>query len=457
MGDTRRSRPADPAASANALRGAVAHVIASSVPAGVRVAVALSGGRDSVALLDATLAACAAAPRDVVALHVDHRLSANANDWAAFCVRLCAKRAVPCHVQSVDVRRGPRISVEAAARTARYAALTRLAREHGAAAVLLAHHADDQAETLLLQLLRGSGPRGLAAMPAATFADGVWWLRPWLAVERARIDAYSTHRALRYVDDDSNAATRSRRNALRHAVVPALRDLAAGYPSTLVRAAELQADAAALLDDLARADACHAYDGSTLDCAALARLDERRARNLVRWFLREQRLPAPPRARLAELVDQLRRSASDAQVAVAHAGIRIAVHRGRVGIHHPPAATYCRGWNGQTTVTLPHGALILERGVGVGIAARHVTEATMSIRSGVDGERLRAAGRPHRRAVADLLRAAGVPAWERRAIPRLYCSESLAAVAGVGVAAEFAAAPGEAGFAGSWHPSTPSR
>ena len=177
MDATRRFPPADGDPLHGALPAAVARAIANALPTGGRVAVALSGGRDSVALLDATLAAATPASSGVVALHVDHGLSPNASHWAQFCRALCAERGVVCDVASVVVGREARISVEAAARTARYAALSRLARAHGVAAVLLAHHADDQAETLLLQLLRGAGPRGLAAMPAARF-DGIWWLRP---------------------------------------------------------------------------------------------------------------------------------------------------------------------------------------------------------------------------------------------------------------------------------------
>jgi tRNA(Ile)-lysidine synthase len=466
MGGSRRSPPADEAARAidpaardcaagglpSDLTAAVLASLAAALPHGGRAAVALSGGRDSVALLDAALAGAANARCDIVALHVDHGLSADARRWSQFCGELCAARGVEFGTRSVHVERGPRVSPEAAARTARYAALRELAREHAAAAVLLAHHADDQAETTLLQLFRGAGPRGLAAMPRARFDRGLWWLRPFLAIPRARLDDYAAQRGLRYVDDDSNADARFRRNALRNVVVPPLRIIAPGYPATLVRAAELQAEAATLLDDLARIDAGPGHDGTTLEVRILATLDARRARNLLRWFLREQRLPAPSSARAAEMVRQLTCAPGDARVAIVHAGTRLGVHRGRMMIHRRAEDPFVREWDGAETIVLPHGTLRFTRTHGHGIGARHLAAADVTIRSGENGERLRLAGSSARRHVTDLLREAGIPRWDRRALPRIYCDRSLAAVAPHFIDAAFAAAPDEPAFAVDWHP-----
>jgi len=468
MGDSRRFPPADvPAdapdpptptvpdtAQAHDVRAAVAAALARALPHGGRIAIGFSGGRDSAVLLDAALAVRADARCDVVALHVHHGLSAHADDWSRFCRDTCATLGVPFAMRRVCVEGGARVSIEAAARKARHAALAELAQELDASAVLLGHHADDQAETLLLQLFRGAGPRGLAAMPAAKFDRGLWWLRPLLGIPRARIDGYAGLRDVRYVDDDSNDDSRYRRNALRHRVVPLLRAVAPGYPRTLLRAAELQADAATLLDDLARIDARDACDGTTLDCAALRKLDRRRAQNLLRWFLREQGLPAPSRARLAEMLRQLAEAGRDAQVALSHAGAWLGVHRGRVTLHRSPGAAFVREWTGAATIDLPHGVLVLRPQQGAGIAARHLAGPGVTIRSGVAGERLQLAGRSTRRQVADLLRDAGIPHWDRLALPRVYCGPALAAVAPLGVDVAFAAAHDEPAFALDWHPAT---
>ena len=458
MGGSRRSPPAEPgpveSGPAGRLRSAVASALADALPDGGTVAVALSGGRDSIALLDAALASAQAARVRVVAIHVHHGLSANADRWSAFCADTCATLGIEVAIRRVQVTRRPRASTEALAREARYAALADAARRCGATAVLLAHHADDQAETLLLQLLRGAGPRGLAAMPPARSDDGILWLRPFLALPRTDIDACVTGLGLAFVEDESNAQPAHRRNALRLRVVPPLREIAPGYPRTLVRAAALQAEAALLADDLAQIDARGACDARSLDRAALAGLPARRSRNLLRWFLRERGLPAPSAARLAEMLHQLCAPGASPTLRIAHAGFEVSIHQGRIVVHEPPLPPYALELHGDA-IELPHGRLTFSAGRGEGIATRHFADSRVSIRAGIPGERLLPAGRGVRRAVADLLREAGVPHWERRALPRVYCGDRLAAVATLGVDAAFAAGPGEPGMVPDWRPAVP--
>ena len=450
MADSRRSRPADASAAGDVPR-AVAALLAKALPDGGCVAVALSGGRDSIALLDASLRVAGDLRIGIVAFHVHHGLSENAEHWAAFCANACATRGIAFARRDVVVARRPRASLEADARDARYAALAALAAEHGVDGVMLAHHADDQAETLLLQLLRGAGPRGLAAMPSIAADRGVVWLRPFLDVARASLETYVDAHALRYVDDESNADARHRRNALRQQVVPALRALAPGYPHTLVRAARLQAESARLQDELAALDARAACDGASLARSALRDLEPTRARNLLRWFLRECRLAAPSAARLDAMLAQLAHAGDDARVALVHGNAEIGVHRGRVVVHRFAPAAYLRAWSGEPEVALPHGTLAFAPALGIGIARRHLAFAPVTIRPGRRGERLRLDGRP-RRAVADLLRDAGIPAWDRIALPRVYCGDTLAAVACAGVDAAFGAAPDEPAFTLDWRP-----
>lgn len=454
MDATRRSLPADCApAAVSGLRTCVVMALRRAGLDGARIAVALSGGRDSGALLDAAAGLRGELRVALVAFHVHHGLSAHADAWAELCRANCAALGVPLDIRRLDIARKSRAGIEAAAREARYEALAELARAHAIDAVLLAHHADDQAETVLLQLLRGSGPRGLAAMPASTADCGVRWLRPLLDLPREAIDAYVEARALRYVDDDSNADPRHRRNALRATVVPALRTIAPGYPRTLVRAARLQADAAHLLDNLAAIDARDVWDGHSLERSALRALEPRRAANLLRWFLRGHGLPAPSSARLAEMLRQLECARDDAKVTLAHAGVALGVHRGRIVVHCAPPASWAQAWTGAGTVVLPHGTLRFAPATGAGIAARCLDASRVMIRAGVPGERLRL-DRRARRPVAELLREAGVPPWERIGVPRVYCDDALAAVAGIGVDASFGAARGELSRLLEWQPAT---
>lgn len=331
MASSRRFPPVD-------VRAVVARAIVRDAPGADAIVVALSGGRDSVALLDAVCAHAAAAGVRVAAAHVHHGLSGDADRWARFCEDLCRARGVAFAATRVVVAPTRADGVEAAARDARYRALAAMAKAHGTDVVALAHHADDQAETLLLQLVRGAGPAGLAAMPARRARAGITWLRPLIDVPRAAIDAYVAGHALAYVDDDSNASDRHRRNALRRGVVPALAALAPGYPRTLVRAAALQAEAATLADDLAAVDARGACDGRTLARDALATLAPHRARNLLRWFLRQHGMRPPSAARLSAMLAQLAHARSGARVALRHDGCAIGVRAGRIVVSRDAAA-----------------------------------------------------------------------------------------------------------------------
>src|SRR5437899_6891392 len=177
------------------------------------VAIGLSGGRDSMVLLDALAAATPAHGVSLSALHVHHGISPHADSWAEFCAVECARRAVPFTVHCVQVQDAATLGIEAAARAARYAVFETIVADF----IALAHHAGDQAETLLLQLLRGAGPQGLAAMPLVRpLHSGCALLRPFLSLPDSAIEAYAKARELAWVDDESNASTTLKRNFLRH-------------------------------------------------------------------------------------------------------------------------------------------------------------------------------------------------------------------------------------------------
>jgi tRNA(Ile)-lysidine synthase len=447
MASSRSSTPAD------AVPLAVAAWAAALRDGDAPVGLALSGGRDSMALLDAGAAALAAAGRRAVALHVHHGLHADADAWAAHCARECAARGVAYEERRVSVAGARRHGVEAAARHARYDALRAMARARGVRTVALAHHQDDQAETLLLQLGRGAGPAGLAAMPAAsTDADGVTWTRPLLDVPRAAIAAYAAAHALRWVDDPSNADPRLRRNALRLGVVPALAAALPGYPATLARAAAHQADAAELLDALAERDlrdAGCAGDDATIDAAHLASLAPARARNLLRGFLRLRGLPPPPAARLDAMLRQLARARGDATIALPHAGAVIGRHRGRVAVHAPPPPAYAATWRGEASIALPHGELRFDAAVGAGIDEARIG-AGLAVQPRAGGERIQLAAGRTRRALKAILRESALPSWERDALPLLVAGDALVAVPGIGVDVAWQAPAGRPGRMPVW-------
>jgi tRNA(Ile)-lysidine synthase len=257
---------------------------------------------------------------------------------------------------------------------------------------------------------------------------------------------------LAWIDDESNRDHHHRRNFLRHKIAPMLAGAFPGYPETLQRAAEHQAEASALLDVLAAHDGAGALDDAGLALARLAALPAPRARNLLRWFLRCQRLRAPSQARLSDMLRQLIGARSDACTCIAHDGFEIGVHRGRVLVHAPPPKGFAKPWHGEHELELPGGVLRFHGAIGDGFSAATTGEGPLTVRSRSGGERVQlAAGRP-RRALKKLMQDAGIPRWQREALPLLWCGDSLVAIPGLGVSVDFQAAAGERGWTLEWRP-----
>jgi tRNA(Ile)-lysidine synthase len=449
MASSRNSRRAEGKEAVASVHAALASALALHATRGSRLAVALSGGIDSMVLLDA---ACTAArePAAISAIHVHHGISRHADRWAAFCTEQCQARGVPLVIRRLSLARGRGTSLEAAARKLRYEAL----RDADADLVALAHHADDQAETLLLQLLRGAGPHGLAAMPSLAPGHPAF-VRPLLALPRATLEVYARDRALDWINDESNDDRRHARNFIRHEIASRLRARFPGYPATLARAANHQAEAAALLDEMARLDGSGAIDDAGLSRERLAELAPERARNLMRWYLRGEGLRSPSEARLADILRQVLAAADDARIRIAQDGAEIGRHRGRIALHAPAGDPFVRAWSGEPEVALPGGVLAFEPARGAGLATAKLRHASVTLRSRAGGERIRLAANRPTRAVKKLLQEAHMPAWERQSLPLVWSDDELVAVPGIGVALAFQAAPGEAAWRIEWRPRRP--
>ncbi len=294
MAVTPTPRPT-PAESLNPAAGAL-----SGWAAQLPLAVAYSGGADSTALL---LACAARWPGQISAIHIHHGLQAAADGFARHCESVCAALGVPLQVVHVDARHAGGESPEDAARKARYSALAAAARHSGAQQVLLAQHADDQVETLLLALSRGAGLPGLAAMPAAFERHGMAFGRPLLGVSGPAIRAWLSERHIAWVDDPTNANTAYTRNRIRHVLLPALAQAFPQYRETLARSARHAAQAQVLLDELAALDLNAAGDPPTI--AALRALSRERCGNALRHWLRRAHGAAASAAQLDELLDQV--------------------------------------------------------------------------------------------------------------------------------------------------------
>ena len=420
----------------------------------LRLCVALSGGRDSVVLLHALsrLRSSAALPFALCALHVHHGLSANADAWAAFCADFCARCAVPLTVVRVEVPRGSGEGLEAAARRLRHGQFARCDADF----LALAHHRDDQAETVLLNLLRGSGLAGAAGMLAERAqGDGPLLLRPLLDLPRALLDDYAVAQALTWIDDESNDDTHFRRNFLRRELMPRLQQKFPGAQRALARAAAHFAEGAQLLDELAAIDrAALATPSGRISLAAINALAAPRARNLLRFAWLAAGFRAPDTRWIAEALRQLASADALSELRVATADGELHVYRGELHIdgHAPDAAHAVLPWSGEPELPWAGGRVVFVAHTGSGIDRRLLAAGELTLRPRQGGERLRPDARRPRRSLRKLFQDAAIPPWERARLPLLWVGQTLAWVGGVGVDAQFACAPGEPGVLPVWAP-----
>ncbi|HJV70240.1 tRNA lysidine(34) synthetase TilS [Ideonella sp.] len=433
------------------------------------VAVAASGGRDSTALLHATVHAARGTALLVIALHVHHGLNPAADSWQQHLQRQCARWAraglpvaLLTHRLNGSPARGE--SVEAWARRERYRALAAMAREAGAGVVMLAHHRRDQAETFLLQALRGAGPAGLAAMPREVIRDGLLWCRPWLDQPAEAIRAYVARHRLSHIDDDSNRDRRFDRNRLRHDVWPALLAAFPHAEATLALAAHQAQWAIELIDDVAETDL------AAVRAAAPSGLGDR-VIDVAAW----QALPAPRRVAvlrrwLAPLVsDGVRDSLIDRlghELAASRTarwpldGVReLRLYRGRltvgpVATRHArsPAPTPMR-LDRPGVMDLPDwgGRLELEAVEQGGVAAGLLARAALRARA--PGDTFQFSARSTARSLKKQYQARAVPAWLRGG-PVIACEAHPVFVPGLGIDARALAVPGEPQLLIRWHPAS---
>lgn len=377
--------------------------------------VAYSGGLDSSALLHALAASAQARAQGLRAWHVHHGLHPQADAWAAHCARICAGLGLELTVSRVSVEAGRGDGPEAAARRARHAAF---AAGLGAGETLvLAHHRDDQAETLLLRLLRGSGPDGLAAMREhRDCGRGALW-RPLLALSRAQLQAYAQAQGLEWIDDPSNADPAFDRNFLRLRVLPLLRERWPQADAAFALSARLQDEAAQLLerDDALALAAARSLDPQALSRSALRGLaPARRARVLRRWIA-GLGLPPLPAAGVARIEDELLDARADAEAEFAWHGAVVRAWRDL--LHAQPQrpalpADWSADWDGRAALALPDGGQWRLLGT-------EAFPAPLRAHARRGGERIVLPGRSHGHALKQALQDLGVPPWERRRLPLL--------------------------------------
>jgi tRNA(Ile)-lysidine synthase len=417
-----------------------------------RFRIAYSGGCDSHALLHALAQVRTRLP-PLQAVHVDHGLQPDSAAWARHCAAVCAGLQIPFLLLKVAAGAAAGESPEAAARRARYRALAELT-ERGDC-LLTAHHQDDQAETLLLQLLRGGGPHGLAAMPEFTAFAAGWHCRPLLPYGREALRRYAGEHALRWIDDPSNADRGFDRNYLRHTVMPVLRKRWPAAAQVLARGAAHQAEAAQVLDELAALDLARCRgDRNTLHIPTLIALGEARQRNLLRHWLKTAGYPLPDTVRLAQVQGEVLHAAPDRAPTVEWPGVTVRRYRDRLYALPPRPAVdgaLCLTWDMRSPLQLPDGTRLSALPVhGAGVKAVMCRENVISVRYRQGGETCRPGPRAANRPLKQLLQEAGVPPWERQVLPLIYVGERLAAVADYWVCAPCGAEGDEPGLRIAW-------
>jgi tRNA(Ile)-lysidine synthase len=431
----------------------VAEQLRSNLSRSSRVLLGLSGGMDSVALFHILLLLRANLGLDLHAMYVDHGISPNASEWGRFCAGLCDAAGVPFIMTRVDLAPNRHLGLEGAARVARYEALGRF----GADAILTAHHLDDQAETLLLQLMRGSGVRGLASMVVVRpmTSSRSMLIRPFLHVSRSIIESYATSMGLKWIEDESNADTRYKRNFVRLRIMPALEEVFPNARAAISASAARLSEASTLLDEIADADLLSILDEGGMNVAGLISLGKARSTNAFRRWCTINHMIVPGSDLLAEIFRQLAIARPDSQMEFILGGVSLKYWRGF--LHRAPnvvLAPFSLTWQGEAVLKLPgqRGTVCFEQIKGKGIHAGMIDGAPLILRSRSGGEAIQPDCRRPRRTLKNLFQESRLPPWQREQVPLIWCGQELVAVPGIGTDSKWQAQPGLPGWVVTWQP-----
>lgn len=417
--------------------------------------IAYSGGLDSTVLLHAFRQLQQQIPFHLKVMHIHHGLSQNADQWADFCEKFCANLGVSIDIQKVHVNPQSGLGIEATARQARYDALLSAPADF----VCLAHHQDDQAETLLLQLARGAGVKGLSCMAQVDIERRL--LRPLLNTSRDDLINYATQHQLEWIDDESNEDVQFDRNFIRHDLIPTFKNRYKSITKTLARSAMHMADASAMLDELAALDAAIALDTKApygaLKLTVLNTLSLARQANLVRWWLANNQIQIPSAALCQQMLQQLHCEKSDAAIKV-KVDDRLYLMRYKESAYLVPEYEKLPLmnllWQGEELVVLPNSSrLFFTKRMGEGFAyQRGGSDIKLRIKNREGGEYFKPELTRPRRSLKYLMQESQMPPWQREQLPLIFMDETLVIIPNIGVDAHLKAANHEMGLSVHWQP-----
>jgi len=434
-------------------------IVMRGLPAARCYWVGFSGGLDSTVLLSVLAQQQASLPARLQALHVNHHLHPDADNWEQHCQHICAVMHVPIECRSISVKPEKGQSLEAVAREQRYKVFRKLVKKDDM--LLLAHHQDDQMETFLLQALRGAGMRGLAAMPLFAPFELGHLARPLLEFTRDELQVWADAQRLAWLDDPSNTNSRFDRNFLRRQVIPVIKQRWPSAAATITRSASHCSETLELLDAVAEEDLKHCAEdqGRVLPVAALHAMGTARAKNLLRHWLRNLQLPLPPAHKLEQIISEVFPARAERNPCVSWAGAEVRRYRGHIyGLELLPEI------GGSDFILRQGEPTVLEHGLGtlcltpslVGerLCAADYPPEGLRLRFRSGGEVCKPAGHAHQRPLKKWLQELKVVPWMRERLPLLYIGDQLAAVAGLFVCTPFAAGKDEPGLRIEWlsHP-----
>ena len=424
-----------------------------SLPESGRYLVAYSGGMDSHVLLHLFSLSEHHIRKKITAVHINHGLSPNAESWEEHCKGICDVYGIRLKLISIDARHPPGESPESWARAQRYKSLEDLLDDGDI--LFTAHHMNDQAETLLLQMFRGSGPQGLAGMPCIQHFGKGWHNRPLLEYTKSQLTQYAKAEKLSWIEDESNSDTGFDRNYIRHQVVPVIQGNWPGINSTLSRVASHQSELIQLQKKLAIIELQAVQDGTglRLDVVKLKQLDEPSQKNLIRVWLKKLGLPVPDSKNMQCIIRDILFSKYDAIPCVNWQGAEIRRYRNFI-YASKPLAEHDPGnvihWDLERPVSITHGVLSATKGTGYGIRADECKKNCLDIRYRRGGESIRQDGKKHHDTLKKLFQENAVPPWLRDRVPLLYIEGSLAAVPGKWIDKQYAGRENEVCWQISW-------
>lgn len=410
--------------------------------------VALSGGLDSCALLHAL--ANQPTQLNLRALHINHQLQAQANDWVKFCEKFCQELKIPLDIINVDIQLQPGDSIEAIAREKRYQVFKNLLKQNQA--ILTAHHQDDQAETLLLQLLRGAGVAGLAAMPKISNLGQGYLVRPLLDFTRESLEQYGIQQNLVWINDPMNADLRFDRNFVRQKIMPILQQRWPKASETIARSAAHCAKTHTVINELLlpELNAIKGKDAHSLSIAKLKQHSLVVQYELIRLWLKSQNFALPSTKHLHQLYQDVVLAKHDAEPVMKWEKVEVRRYRDNLYVISPLSNTVVSEvlkWNVSQLFELPNqlGSLKANRMVGEGVKLSLIKNE-LEIRFRVGGEFLKLPNRDGTRSLKNLWQEWGVPPWLRDRIPLLFHDDQLIAVVGYAIAEDYVAKEGEEGW-----------